>query len=310
MNSFIENVEKLRLTLKKKLDIFFYISLCLLGVALILLILFFCFVTDTTHQIEYLLLASLISIGLAAIIYGTTYYYFNNKYLKSFIENLDIESLKYLYEDKFKYDRKSGVSLDLFSKSRIIATPDEFSSSKGLYIAYDNINAISSDYDLNYIYDRQSKNKEDKIDRIKVSYRGKFIRFEVKKDNIAFISLMTKDFPKEILVDPRIGEKIDFEYRDFNEYFIVKSSSRNKARELLNPKVQLDLLNLVHGFKIDLSIVIIDNYIYVYLGEYDGRQNLNIYKKFDKSVFKSYYDEFYLIRLIAEALDLDSRLYQ
>ena len=99
-------------------------------------------------------------------------------------------------------------------------------------------------------------------------------------------------------------------YRDFNEYFIVKSSSRNKARELLNPKVQLDLLNLVHGFKIDLSIVIIDNYIYVYLGEYDGRQNLNIYKKFDKSVFKSYYDEFYLIRLIAEALDLDSRLYQ
>lgn len=310
MNSFVESVEQVRLNLKKKLDIFFYISLCLLGIALILLILFFCFVTDTTHQVGYLLLASLISIGLAAIIYGSTYYYFNNKYLKSFIGNLDLESLKYLYEDKFKYDRKSGVSFDLFAKSRIIATPDEFSSSKGLYISYDNVNAISSDYNLNYIHDRVSKKREDKIDRVKVSYKGKFIRYEVKKDNVAFISLITKDFPKEILVDPRIGEKIDFEYRDFNDYFVVKSSSRNKARELLNPKVQLDLLNLIHGFKIDLAIVIIDNYIYVYLGEYDGYQNLNIYKTFDKSAFKSYFDEFYLIRLIAEALDLDSRSYQ
>lgn len=288
---YIKKINNYREILKKKLDIYFYIGISLEGLSLLFLILFFCFISYLS-----LLFFFIISFISGFIVYFSAYFFFNRKYLASFKDELEISSI----EENFKsYDfyKDKSITLDLIKKSNLVNTPDAFKGNDFFYFDTNSYDFISSKIELSYIHEEiNKKNKQ----RIKDEYKFFFIRYSIKKDSLFYLSLINKKMPGEVIRNNRIGDEVYLDNPEFMKLFSIRTNDLIKARSLLNPATQKNLMDFFIAFKVDCSFIFDEHYLYVVSTRYNDYMKLNIYKKFDEKVFSSYSNEYLLPILIKD----------
>ncbi len=298
MDEFINTIESNRLVFKKKLNIVLIVALSLLGVGIICLIIGLIFLETVLFAIFFF------SLIIAAIIYGVGYSIYNKKYLSTFQNDLETKAIELNYGSDYFYEPNKGIDYDSIDESRCVNKPDEYRSSKYFEAKRHNINFVSSNYVFSYIhYSTDSDgNTKKEVNR----YNGRFIKFTFPRNLNAFLSLMEKNSVDEMIKDPRLGEKIEFEYMEFNDKFVVKTSDPLKANYIITPQVQCNLVDFDKAFKSDLIVTYLDNSAYIFMHEYNTKMPLGIYKQFNKKVFDSYANEFIIPLLLIDALDLDN----
>ena len=301
MNEFINTIESNRIFFKKKLNIILIVALSILGAGLICLIIGLIFSNSTLFIIFFL------SIIVAAIIYGAGYSVYNKKYLSTFEKDLDRKAIELNYGNDYFYDPIKGIDFESINESRCVNRPDEYHSSKLFEVKRHNISFLSSNYKFDFIhYTTDSKgNSKKEVNH----YNGRFIKFTFPRNLNAFLSIMEKNSIDEMIKDPRLGEKIEFEYMEFNEKFIVKASDPLKANYIITPQVQCNIVDLDKAFKSNLIVCYLDNSVYIFMHEYNAKMGLGIYKEFNQKVFDSYANEFIIPLLLIDALDLDNDKY-
>ncbi len=301
MDEFINTIESNRIFFKKKLNIVSIVSLSLLGVGLICLIIGLIFLESTLFIIFFL------SLILAAIIYGIGYSIYNKKYLSTFEKDLEKKAIELNYGNDYFFNSNKGIDFGSINESRCVNRPDEYHSSKLFEAKRNNVSFLSSNYVFDFIhYTTDSKgNSRKEVNH----YNGRFIKFTFPRNLNAFLSIMEKNSIDEMIKDPRLGEKIEFEFMEFNDKFTVKASDPLKANYIITPQVQCNIVDFDNAFKSDLIVCFLDNAVYVFMHEYNAKMPLGIYKEFNKKVFDSYANEFIIPLLLMDALDLDSDKY-
>ncbi len=298
MDEFINTVENNRVFYKNKLKINLIVGICFCGMGLLFLILYFAFIENIL-----LFFISIFFLIIAIMVYGIGYSIYNKKYINSFKNVLTTKAIEANYASgEYYYNGEQGINLKILMESRSINNPDKYSSNKYFSGVKNNLNFVSCDYVLGYVHD-DGKNRSVNY------YRGKFIRYEVKRNNNVYLSIFEKNLMGEAIKDPRLGDKIEFEYIDFNNKFKAKTNDPLKANYLITPQVQVNLMDFDAAFKSSLGVCLIDNYIYVFMHQYNSQQPLGIYKKFTQDTFRSYSDEFLIPLLIGDALDLNADKY-
>lgn len=297
MEEFINKVENDRLSIKKKLDISLYIFLSLIGISIILLI----FGIIYSNAYCYLFLFIFLLIGLVE--YTTCYSIFNSKYIKGFKAKLINNAISYSYGDNYIFDPTKGIDFDLMADSYIFNRPDIFKSDYYLSSEVKGVKFITSLYKVEYEHTRTDS--KGNTTTYYNTYTGRFIRYEVKRNNVGFMKIDEGNVDLEAFKDPRIGKKIEFEYMEFNKKFKVKTTDELKANYIITPQFQTDLVDFDNAFDSNLKVIFKDKYVYVFMAEKSSPIGLGIYKKMNEKVFKSYVKEFIAPKLLIDVLHLD-----
>ncbi len=301
MDEFINTIETNRQVFKKKLDIATIVAACILGVGIILLII------GITFSNSICFIIFVLTLIISCLIYGISYATYNKKYLNTFIGDLDKKAIELNYGDNYFYQADGGVGFETMDSSRCINRPDEFYSSKLFASHIEGVSFTSSNYLFKYYHYRTDK--DGNTERTVNLYRGRFIKFDFPRELNAFLSIMEKHAIDEMIKDPRLGDKLEFEYMEFNKKFKVKTSDELKANYIITPQVQVNLVDFDNAFNSELICVFIDKSVYVFMHEYAEKMTLGIYKKFDQKVFDNYANEFIIPKLVMDALGLDNDKY-
>lgn len=302
--NFVKEIENTRQQFLKPLKTATYVAVAFLGLGILFLIFAFVFM-DRAFDILFLIF--IICLIIAGVTYVVSYYNANNKYVKKFKNDLTLYAIKQNYGENYEYFELQGLSLETMSKCGFTNHPDRFTSKRCFNARKGTINFISSDYVFSYRHTRTDS--KGNTTTYYNDYPGRFIRYEVNKDNKAYMTIFEKIISNEMFKDPRIGEKIEFESIEFNEKFTVKCSDTLKANYLITPVEQVNLIDFDVAFKSHLKIAIDGRFIYVFMASYSSNIPLSIYKKFTLEIFNSYANEFLIPMLLADALGLDKDKY-
>lgn len=298
MEEFINSVESNRKFYKSKLNIFLIVAASILGAGLICLLIGIIF-----SNFDFVLIF-FIALIVAAITYGVGYSSYNKKYLNTFKKDLETKAIEANYGKDYFYDPNKGIDFDSIYESRCVNKPDEYFSKKYFSSSRDGLFFVSSNYELNFIH--YTTDSDGNTRKTVNHYNGRFVKFDFPRNLNTFLSIIEKHSKDEMIKDPRIGDKIEFEFMEFNDKFTVKCNDQLKANYIITPQVQCNLVDFDKAFKSDLIVCFIDKSAYVFMHEYIEKMPLGIYKEFNKKVFDSYAYEFIIPLLLIDALDLNN----
>lgn len=305
MEEFINKIESKRLEIFKKQKVIIYVSLSIALLSIIFLIFGLIYLKGILF---FLFIISLIS---ALCIYFIGYASNNKKYLKFSRNDILKEALKFNYGDNYIFNENEGVSLNILQDSGIINTPYDYVSEKYLSSTYKNVSFISSRYRLDYMHIVTYSDKNGTHTREEINhYYGKFIRYEIKRNNNCYLSILEKGATKtEPYKNNRIGKEVEFESINFNKKFNVRCTDLNKAMYLITPQVQCDLYDFDNAFKSNLMCVLCDKYVYVFMANAIETSKISLYTKFNEDAFKAVAKEYVIPKVLIEALHLDDDKY-
>lgn len=301
MDELILRIENKRKEIFHKQKISIYVSLSILLLSIIFLI----FGIIYLNGILFILF--IISLVASLCVYFISYATNNKKYLEYSRNDILSEALKFNYGDDYIFKEDEGVDLEILKDSGIINNPYDYVSEKFLSSTYKNVKFISSRYRLDYMHIVTYSDKNGVHTREEINhYYGKFIRYEVKRNNNCYLSILEKGATKsEPYKNNRIGKEIEFESINFNKKFNVRSTDESKAMYLITPQVQCDLYDFDNAFLSNLMCVLCDRFIYIFMDSALETSKIGLYTKFNEEAFKKVAKEYVAPKILIDALHLD-----
>lgn len=297
-----EQLEEMRIALKKKYTIFIIIGIILMAIAAIISYIF-------EFPPVFVMIAGVLTFVIAAIVCSKPAKEYSLAFKNYFVKS----SLQKIFTN-LRYSPDSGISRQTIASTQMMNMGDRYSSNDLVTGNYKTIGFTQSDVHIEERHERRDSDGHTHTYYVTI-FKGRWMIFDFNKRFKADVQVAQKGFGNNKLGNWFSGEKfekVEMESQEFNKAFKVYAQQPIDAFYILTPKIMEKIRNLDERNDGKLLLCFIDNKLHVGIYNYeDSFEHKSVFKPIDEEKTRNEIStDIQKITMFIDELELDNDLFK
>ena len=298
-----EQLEGMRIALKKKYTLFIIIGVIVTAITTIITFIFQLSPILVIVGMVLTFIIALICTGKQAREYSLA---FKSYFVKS--------SLQKIFTN-LKYQPENGISRATIASTNMMRMGDRYSSNDLVTGKYKEIGFTQSDVHIEEEHETRDSDGNTRTYYVTI-FKGRWMIFDFNKSFKADVQVAQKGFGNNKVASWFLGEqkfqKVEMESQEFNKAFNVYAQQPLDAFYILTPKIMEKIRNLDERNEGRLLLCFIDNKLHVGIYNYeDSFEHKSVFKPIDEEKTRNNISEdIQKITMFIDELELDNDLFK